>query len=64
MAGRNIGWLIAGALVFLSDCAGMALLVFKNGYRDGYWFEICGHIIILIAFASAFFASPKEKRQK
>ncbi len=61
MAGRKTGWLAAGVIIFLSDCAGMAMLILKNGYRGGYWFEICGHVVILAAFVAAFFTTSPKK---
>ena len=61
LAGINRGWLLAGGLIVLADCIGTALVIISNGYRSGYWFEIAGHAVLLIALVIAFFTMPRKK---
>ena len=62
LAGINRGWLVVGALVFVADCIGIALLVVSNGYRSGYWFEIVGHAVVLIALIAALCTMPRKNK--
>ena len=60
LAGRP-GWLAAAVIIFLADCAGIALLILDQGYRSGYWFELAGHAVILAALAVMCLAFPRKK---
>jgi|GEM_PF-1981908 len=62
LAGRNPGWLAAGAVIFIADCIGMALLICDAGFRSGYLFEIIGHVVILAAFITALCSVPRRKK--
>ncbi len=62
LSGINRGWLVTGALIFLADCVGVALLIINNGYRSGYWFEIAGHAVLLIALIVAFCTMPRKNK--
>lgn len=61
LAGKNSGWLAAGAVIFLTDCAGMAVLFALNGFRSGYWFEVAGHAVILVALVTALCTLPRRR---
>lgn len=62
LAGRNTGWLLSSAIIFLVDCAGIAVLFALNGYRSGYWFELAGHAVIFVVLIVAFCSLPRKKR--
>jgi len=62
LAVKNRGWLTAAAVMFLVDCAGIAILIATNGYRSGYWFELAGHGVILLALLVAFFSAPRRSK--
>lgn len=62
MSGRRAGWLTAALIIFLADCAGIAMLIFDQGYRSGYWFELVGHGVVLAAFILACCTFPKKEK--
>ncbi len=64
LSGRSTGWLTAGSIFFLADCAGIGMLILHNGYRSGYWFELAGHAVMLVFFAAAFCSLPKKPAGK
>lgn len=62
LAGINRGWLVVAALIVLADCTGAGLLIARNGYRSGYWFEIAGHAALIIALIVAFCTMPRKNK--
>lgn len=64
LAVKNRGWLTAAALIFFADCAGIAVLFITGGYKQGYWFEMVGHGVILVLLILAFCALPQRSERE
>lgn len=60
LLGSRRGWLTAALILLLIDCVGVAVLVYVNGFRSSYWFEIAGHALMLVLLVAAMLSKPKK----